>query len=87
MEFGAIVAIVLFGNGAVWQFSLSWFLSVLLSFLSSFASGMIVNFKAGLPQIIIPFMGGISFIFAVIIDVFLFMVLIHAPSPWIFHLA
>jgi membrane protein len=55
-------------------------------FLASFASSMIANLYNWLPNQIIPFGGGISFMVAIILDIFLFMMLYimlpHGTSTW-----
>jgi membrane protein len=55
-------------------------------FLASFATSMIANLRAWLPNQIIPIGAGISFIAAILIDFALFMVLYiilpHGPSTW-----
>ena len=55
-------------------------------FLASFASSLLANFRAWLPDSIIPIGGSISLVLAISLDVALFMVLYimlpHAASTW-----
>jgi membrane protein len=55
-------------------------------FLASLASSMITNFNNWLPSQVIPFVGGFSFIVAIILDIGLFMMLYvalpHGTSTW-----
>jgi membrane protein len=55
-------------------------------FLASFAGSMIANLRTWLPDQIIPFGGGFSFVVAILLDVALFMVLYlmlpHGASSW-----
>lgn len=55
-------------------------------FLASFASSLLANFRAWLPDSIIPIGGGISLVLAISLDVALFMVLYimlpHGASTW-----
>ena len=55
-------------------------------FLASFAGSMIANLRTWLPDQIIPIVGGISFVLAILLDVALFMVLYmmlpHGASTW-----
>ena len=55
-------------------------------FLASLASSMITNFKSWLPSQFIPYLGGFSFMVAIILDIGLFMMLYaalpHGTSTW-----
>jgi membrane protein len=55
-------------------------------FLASFASSMIANLRTWLPDKIIPFGGGISFVVAILLDIAVFMLLYimlpHGASTW-----
>ena len=55
-------------------------------FLASFAGSMIANLRTWLPDQIIPIVGGVSLVLAILLDVALFMVLYlmlpHGASTW-----